>query len=357
MPPPFQAAQASPPPAGAAPSPALDARRLRCVWLDLFDRPPYAAERAEWAGRDEAELLDDAFGREELWQSWLEEQLYYFLLVDNFRPAAERVTSLPAELCQRKVGVREALHRIALSPSFDRRNPGPDTFVSVVMEQLLGMTVQDTERELAVGKRVYDGATGRFLGRTGSGQSDVVRIAIEDRRCLETLLSREHRRLLRIEPAPADLRRWAIALERDPLCYPDVLREWLLSDAYTRRLEGRAPMPNRLFVRALFVDLTDRLPDSDELQRLQNALDALADARPLRAVLARLLLDSGKARVPERDGVPDAKAWISGLFERLLGRPASEHELSTFATSFADPACHPTTVVYAIVSHPQYQTW
>jgi hypothetical protein len=45
------------------------------------------------------------------------------------------------------------------------------------------------------------------------------------------------------------------------------------------------------------------------------------------------------------------------MFSRFLGRPASAEELSVFVTAFHDPACRPTTVVYAIVSHPEYQTW
>ncbi len=341
----------------APPAYPLDARRLRCVWLDLFGRPPIAPERDEWRGRGLRDLLEQAFALPEFWHNWVEEQLYFFLLVDNFRPSADRVSSLPDELCAGGLGVRDALHRIALSTSFDRRNPGPDTFVTVVMEQLLGLQVQETPRELEIGKRVYDGATGQFLGRTGSSQADVVRIAVEDRRCLETLLSREHARILRQIPDREELRCWAQELGRRPLAYPEILERWLLSAAYDRRLEVSSALPNRLFVRALFVDLVDRLPEEEEAQRMGNALDGLADARPLRAVLARLLLDSGTAHVPDRADIPDPAAWIAGLFERLLGRQVTEQELATFVEAFQDPACLPTTVVYAIVSHPEYQTW
>lgn len=341
----------------APPALPLDARRLRCAWLDLLGRPPLEAERSEWQGRDLRDLLAKAFELPEFWQNWTEEQLYYFLLVDNFRPSSDRVTALPDELRTGTIGVRDALHRIALSSSFDRRNPGPDTFVTVVMEQLLGVKVQETPRELEIGKRVYDGATGQFLGRTGSSQADVVRIAVEDRRCLESFLRREYARIVRQDPSRPELRTWAQELERRPLAYPELLRQWLLSPAYTGRLGLHSQLPNRLYVRALFVDLADRLPDEAEAQRMGNALDGLADARPLRAVLARLLLDSGKMRVPDRKEIAEPAVWIAGLFERLLGREATEQELSTFVTAFADPACLPTTVVYAIVSHPEYQTW
>jgi len=341
----------------APPAYALDPRRLRTAYLDLLGRPPFEHERAEWSDRGMADWLDQVLGGTEFWQNWLEEQLYYFLLIDNFRPRSERVVDLPTDLAAGRLGVRDALHRIVVSASFDRRNPGPDTFVTVVMEQLLGMTVQEVPRELGVGKRLYDGGHGQFLGRKGGSQADLVEIAIEDRRTLTNYLFREFVRYLRVEPSRRELVEWARRLEREPRTYTALLREWLLSERYTRRLATRRPLSNRTFVRALFVDLVDRLPDEAEVQRMRNALDGLADARPLRAVLARLLLDSDTAELPAKAQIEDPTQWVGGLYEHLLGRTATQAELKTFVHAFNDPACRPSTVVYALVSHPEYQTW
>lgn len=341
----------------APPAYALDARRIRAVFQDLLGRPPLLAEREEWKGHGCAELLDEVLDTDAFWQNWLEEQLYYFLLIDNFRPSSERVLAIPADLATEKIDVAEALQRIALSASFDRRNPGPDTFVTVVMEQLLGTSVQKRARELEIGKAIYDGSEGTFFGQRGRSQADVVRIVIEDRQALQHYLRREYQRLLRQDPDASDLARWTRALHKGDSRYVELVREWFLSDAYDRRLESRIPQPNRIFVRSLFVDLEDQLPEEGEARRLRNALDGLADAGPLRSVLARLLLDSGAARVPERAAIEDPTAWVGGMFSRYLGREASAEELSVFVTAFHDPACRPTTVVYAIVSHPEYQTW
>jgi hypothetical protein len=146
-------------------------------------------------------------------------------------------------------------------------------------------------------------------------------------------------------------------LESDPLAFPALVREWMLSADYDRRLGEKTLQPNRLYVRAMYVDLMDRLPEPDEERRMRNALDGLSDPGPLRAVLARLLLDSGRTTVPERGEIRDPTAWIGGLFTRLLGRDASADELKTFVSAFHDPACRPVTVVYAIVSHPEYHTY
>src|SRR6185436_19270094 len=190
---------------------------------------------------------------------------------------------------------------------------------------------------------LYDGSSGTFLGRAGSSQADVVHIAIADKRTLGHLLEREHERLLRQEPTAQDLSAWIGALENDEHAFPGILKEWFLSPAYDRRLATRAPQPNRLFIRALYVDLIGRLPDEDETQRLRGALDGLADSGPLRSLVARLILDSGKAPVPARAAITDPAAWIRGLFERLLGRSPGDEELAVFLESYSDPACRPAT--------------
>jgi len=343
----------------APPARPLDGGRLRTVFLDLLGRPPLEAERETWSGRGEHELIEATLGTEEFWSHWYGEQLYYFLLIDSFHPASENARTIVPELAAGQLNVRDALHRIALTPSFDRRNPGADTFVTVVLEQLLGREVQKGRGELEVGKTLYDGGSGRFLGRSGKGQSDVVRIAIEDEDAMGELLARDHERLLRQPAERRDLRRWRKELHRDPWSYQQVVGDWLASASYASRRDRRGTMPNRMFVRALHVDLLDRLPEEDEAQAMRAALDGLADSRPLRSVLVRLLLDSGKAELPTREDLrTGATPWIAGRFERLLGREPSEDELRHFATVFHEQEeCRPETIVFALLSSPEYHTY
>ncbi|MEX1024665.1 MAG: hypothetical protein WD226_06260 [Planctomycetota bacterium] len=341
----------------AEPADALEARRLRALYIDLFGRPPTLEERARWLGKGAAELLDVALGEPEFWRNWLTEELYFLLLIDNFRPTSERVLALPERLAAGELGVRDALVYVALSASFDRRNPGPDTFVTVVLEQFRGENVQASPKNLAVGKKLYDGTPARFLGQMGRTQADVVRLALGDRHALEVLLARAHRRLLDTEPERRALGDWARRLERDPLAFGGIVREWLLSSAYQARLETRRTLPNHAFVRALFVDLTDRAPSDVEVDRIRGAMDGLADATPLRSVFARLLVDSGQAVLPKKAAIDDPTAWVAGLFERLLGRSATKDELRTFVTTFHEEACRPATILLALVTHPDYATW
>lgn len=341
----------------AAPAAPLDPRRLRSLYLDLLGRPPFEPERREWLGRGTRELLTALVGSPAFWRHWFDEQLYYFMLIDNFRPEGEGVDAIPAGLTAGKLSVRDALHRIALLPSFDLRNPGADTFVTVVMEQYLGITVQTSRRELEIGKSAYDGRKGLFLGAEAGSQADVVKVAAEHKDAARHFLAREH---LRLVGAPLDrkaLADAARALHKDPRCFPDLLRDWVLSDTYTARLARGLELPNRLYVRALFVDLLGREPSPDEAETLRGALDGLGDSRPLRAVVVRMLLDSGKVPMPDKAAIADPTAWVRGEFQRLLGRDPAEDELRLFVATFHEPECEPRTIVQVLLADPAYHRY
>jgi hypothetical protein len=341
----------------AAPALALDPRRLRSLFLDLLGRPPFEAERAQWLGKGTRVLLDALLGSPDFWAHWFDEQLYYFMLIDNFRPEGEGVDAIPAGLAGGKLSVRDAIHRIALLPSFDLRNPGADTFVTVVMEQITGMTVQLARRELEIGKGAYDGRPGLFLGANAANQSDVVKVAVLHKDAARHFAAREH---LRIVGAPLERRALADAareLHKDPWSYLAVLRGWLLSEAYAARLVRGQELPNRLFVRALFVDLLEREPTPDEAETLRGALDGLGDSRPLRAVVVRMLLDSGRVALPEKTSIADPTAWVREQFRRFLARDASQDELRVFVTAFHDEACEPKTILQVLLSDPAYHRY
>ena len=334
-----------------------DARFLRSVAIDLLGRPPLRPEYERWRSASRARFLDELCASRDLWAHWYEEQLYYFLLINNFRPEQERLAAIPAELEARRLDVREAVHRIGLSASFDQRNPGADTFVTVVLEQVAGLDVTRNQRELEIGKKVYDGAAGSFLGQPGQSQADLVRNAVASRGFAQHFLRREYERLVRARPEPAELAAWCARFDKDPHCFPALLRAWIESPAYAARLARGATLGNRAFARALFVDLADRLPRFEEAEPLREALDALADPAPLRALTARMLLDSGKLSLPAKQDLGDAQGWLRGLFPRLLGREASEAELGEFTRVLQDPAARVETVLYALVSSPDYNRY
>jgi len=341
----------------AAQVPTIDARFLRTLALDLLGRPPLTSEWERWRSLARSRLLDELIGCPDYWAHWFEEQLYYLLLVNNFHPHQERLDAIPRDLNEKRLDVREAIHRIALSSSFDQRNPGADTFVTVVMEQLAGLEIKKYQRDLEIGKRVYDGAPGTFLGASAQSQADVVRNAIQSPAFTQHLLRREYERIARSKSDAQELASWCARFEKDPRCFSDLVRAWIESPAYLARLARGAPLENRAFVRALYVDLADRLPTFQEAEPMREALDSLADSAPLRSITARLLLDSGKLALRSRKDLPDAPAWVRTQFLRLLGRDATGAEVAEFARVLDEPGAKLETVLYALVSSPEYNRY
>ena len=328
---------------------------LRSVFCDLLGRPPFQSERDEWLGRPLSALVDETLDSESFWNAWWEQQLYYFLLVDSFRPETERIRNAPSDLAAGKLDVRGALHRVALTPTFDLRNPGADTFVTVAMEQFCGLSVDREKADLEAGKRAYDGLPARFLGKAASNQSDVIRICVEDRKAAAHLLEREYQRLLRQEPSRREISSDVRSLHKDARAFTKILRAWLLSDAYALRLSKGYPKSNSVFVRGLFIDLHDRFPDKEELESMRSALDGLADPGALRAVLTRMLMNASQEELPTKKSIPDPTKWVRTQFQRLLGREPEAAELAGFVSIYHQPACTPRTILYALLTHPEYQ--
>ena len=326
----------------------LDAGELRRVCLDLLGRPPLADERARWIGQPAEATLVAITESRGFWAQWLEEQLWYFLLVDQFAPRGDSVLRLPDALEAGELDVRDAVHRLALAPNFDQRNPGADTFVTVVMEQLCGLSVDKQRRELEFGKKMYDGAQTRFLGGEGRTQSDVVKLAVQSESFARHYLTREHERLAHAKADPRAMAQWAKRFHKDPREYPLLVREWLSGESLERRLATRRPISNRVWARSLHVDLLEAEPTREQTEPMRQALDSLADPAPLRSVMARLLLDGGKAKIEPLGS--DRAAWARAQWLRVLGREPRADELTAVVDALAQPACRVETVLYALVT-------
>jgi len=338
----------------ARPVHALDHHMLRTVCLDLLGRPPLPAEREKWIDKDLRDFMKESTASLEFWEHWLEEQLYYFLLINNFRPESEGVQAVPVKMAEGRLNPRQAVHRIVLSPSFEMRNPGADTFVTVVMEQLAGMRVQKKTRELEIGKALYDGNPGVFLEHRGDSQADVVKICVESREFAREFIAREYERMVHKEGLAKSLSSWSRTFHREPVSYRDRVREWFVSEEYMTRLTEQHPLSNRAFVNALHVDLLGRMPTKVEAEPMREALDGLGDSAPLRSILARLLLDSGRVPIPKKSAISDPRKWAASLFPRFFGREASEKELNAVCGALDEPFCRPSTILYALLSHPEY---
>jgi hypothetical protein len=327
---------------------------LRRLCLDVLQRTPSAAEQRAFVGAPVDLVVTRLCGQLEAMEIWLEQQLFYFLLIDNFRPQTALVQKLPGLLQDGRLSARDAIGEIVLCPSFSRRNPGNDTFVSVVLEQCLGITVQERQhrKTLEAGKEMYDGRRVRFLGEEGASQADLVKIVLGQRGFTRCLLDRHHRALLGTELA-------ADAPEVDrvheaPETFFAVIAEWLAGEDYRDALAVPRRRSDTQFVRSLYMDLLDRRPTYEELRNMRNAMQSMADPAPIRAVMAKVILDSGKAVLPSRGEDGDA-AFVRQCFVRYLGREPDQEESDRFVSILGHNDAEPQHVVRALVGSPEYQ--
>ena len=242
----------------------LDRRFLRSVYLDLAGRTPLPAEQKASLGKTRAEVVEALAGSATFFEEFYERELFYFLLIDNFRPSTSVFERLVPRLAAGQSSVQDAVRQIVSSQFFNARNPGNDTFVTVVLEQLLGMTVQKDVRTLEAGKRMYDGREARFLGEKGSSQADLVRIVVLHEDFETFFVNRKFGEVFSGAMPRAALRAAAAALRERPAVYSEMVAGWLTSEAYEAQLETPRPMSDRMFVRSVFVDLLRRVPEYQE---------------------------------------------------------------------------------------------
>jgi hypothetical protein len=331
-----------------------DRRHVRALYLDLLGVTPTADEIELAAGTKPEVLVRHLCRTRDFWDHWYEDELYYFLLIDNARPEDLGEAGIPARLGAGEIDVLEGVRLIVSGSAFDRANPGNDTFVSVVFEQLLDLDVQRNKALLEAGKKMYDGSRSKLFGEEGRGQASIVRIVTAQEGFAAMFARRQYERVVGSEPSRDQVEAWGARLGSDPRDFPELVREWVLSPVYAKRLDGLRSKTDNQFIRGLWVDLTGSRPEAVELQRLRGALSVLADAGPLRSVIARALLDAESERFPER-GEVEGETLIRDSFLRYLGRPPSIQELEDFALIYAQEDTDPATIVRAIVTHWEYQ--
>lgn len=340
---------------------AIDLRTLRRQFHDTLHRGPTPRETRTFLGTPVDRVAKHLVRRREALEQWIEEELFYFLLLDRFRPKEATLDRVKQRLAKARATARDGVTEILLSSGFSLRNPGNDTFVTVVLEQCLGIEVQDRKHKktLEAGKEMYDGQQVSFLGTKGRSQSDLVRIVIAQEQFTEHLLDRHHQRLFDkplYEKKKPDERAQA-AIDRvhaDPEQFFDLLGEWLSSDEYVASAKKPKPRTDRQFVRSIFTDLLGRQPDYQELRNVRNALQSMADSTPLRAVIAKVLLDSRDAQLPRvKEG--EEEAFIAECFLRYLGRDVEQGEQSKFASALRDGSANGKLVIRTLVTSPEYQ--
>lgn len=350
-------------PVAADAIPTADRRATRSLYLDLWGRTPTDEELARAAALPWEKRVDALLDTDETWRTWLDEEAFYFLLIDQFRPVSDRVAAVPSGMRAGRTSFRDAHLAVALSTEFNARNPGNDTYCTVVFEQFLGIEVQKNVKLLETAKKVYDGKQERIFNAVARNQSDIVQLSLQQKSYYDLFTKRMAIRYLGAELPKAEHEATAAMLAAQPGVFRQVLRDWLLSDRYTSPARPPRAKSDHQFIRSLFVDLIGRPPAYEEFRNMRNALQALADPTPVRGVLAKVLLDSSAAVAPRESPHPDRypgdrfRPAVVELFRRLLGRDPSTEETDAFVTVLLEPGATWRTAALAILTSGQYGTY
>lgn len=339
----------------------VEARRTtRMLYLDLWGRSPTSEELAALAPLPFEQRVDALLDSEQTWANWIEDECFYFLLIDQFRPVSDRVKALPGQLRDGRTSWRDALRTIALSAEFNARNPGNDTYCTVVLEQFLGIEVQKQPRVLEAAKQAYDGKLQRLFDTRVQNQSDVVQVTLAQKAATDLFVRRMAQRFLAQDLPKGEHEAVVSILHGSPQMFREVVREWLLSGRYA----GAARRPHRKndlqFIRSLFVDVLGRPPSYEEFRNMRNALQALADPAPLRGVLGKVLLDSSAALAPPVPDGPErypGDRWrpqVTDLFRRFLGRDPSQREMDVFVETLQEKGATWRTAAQGLLAAPEY---
>jgi hypothetical protein len=252
----------------------------------------------------------------------------------------------------------QALQEIVRSQEFGARNPGNDTFVTVVLEQCLGLVVQEkrNRRVLESGKKMYDGYRAKIFKQQGDSQADFVRIVFDQEVVARHFLARMWEQLHGRAIERDRLERDAARLTQDGRAFRAILTEWLTGPDYVDGSDRARTKASIAYVRALFLDLLGRTPSYEELRNVRNAFLSLADPTPIRLVMGRILLQSNQARLPASS--MDPERFVREQFVRLLARPATPGELDAFVGALKrDESVTPEVVLWTLVSSAEYQTY
>ena len=127
----------------------------------------------------------------------------------------------------------------------------------------------------------------------------------------------------------------------------------MAGDACAQALARKKPKTDHQFIRSLYQDLLGRAPGYDELRNMRNALQSMADPAPLRAVMAKVILDSKQAQVPACEAGKEEE-FVRECFLRYLGREPTQGEASRYTETLRDPEADPKLVPRALLGSVEY---
>jgi hypothetical protein len=332
-----------------------DVQRIRHLFLVAVERTPLPQEFSDALARPHEEALDALLLSSEPWRAWLSALVLRFLGPTGGLALAPRIDELAEELVGDSADFKDAILSIALSDAVRVQYPTPYTFVRRVLVVFIGEQALEDADLLSNAERMASGERAVVFGARGSTREEFVSIVANEPAFFRWQVRHEGERLLGRPPEGRDLTRGAMRLAADPATFKDIRSDWLRKEIAAPPTARRIKTDGQL-LRGLWVDGFARLPTPEEEESLRRAAMALDGPVSLRRLLCGLVARSADLQVPSLvDSEPND--WCRRQVHRLLGRDATEEELSVLMGLLQDERRGPAAVIGALLRHPDYGTY
>ena len=94
-----------------------DRRITRSLYLDLWGRTPIEDELQVLCALPYGERVDQMLDDRATWKNWLDEEAFYFLLIDRFRPVSDRLAAVPDKMKAGTLNFQQAHVEFVVSES------------------------------------------------------------------------------------------------------------------------------------------------------------------------------------------------------------------------------------------------
>ena len=329
-----------------------DLFRLRRLYFDLLGRPPLAAEALGEIRRDPADVVETLLQKSESGIAWYEELCAWYGLLGEFRPTSDEARALALRIPSEMPAPHEVEAVLVRDPAFLRRHGSPRALARVLAERMYERRMDDADvgamLALTRGEALAEGER----WPAAKDVPELLEGVLASRKFRDAAMLRRIGRFLSRGEARRILFRAHQAVEAGGTAWRKFQQGIFDSRAWRQR-RGLDLKDDLTFIRSLFVDLLERRPSEREIAGMLHALSQMPQGLAPRAVLAKVMVDSGEALFPLATDIRDGPRWLRDQFLRLLGRPPTASEFKQYAAAFTETTS-PEIVILGILTTPEY---
>lgn len=356
-------------------------KTVRGIYMDVLGRAPTEEELSRDAAKAPAQLVKELTASYEFWNWFYEEELFHLELTDTYRPIDldfDYIT-LPSAMHNGKATILDSYEQLLKGLYFLAKNYGEEEYPRALWMYLYDkdlldepdlfdaskamMRFEEEQENAPVDKKTKKKAAPKVpsvFGKPGKNHADLAKICLEQPAFAESMAARLRKRYTGIDPTAAEAKKDAAALlagwKSGKEALAGLVTEWCSSPAYLARVNSHRRKSDAVFVRTLYVDMFNRVPEFGEFWGCYRIIRSVSDSEPMRNIVAGMMADAEEADLPNKNEIVRSE-WIKEQIVKFLGREPKAGEVARLDGIFARPECTARLVIRALVTHPEYQMY